>query len=227
MRGWPFGVEGRRRRVDRAVTDGPLRRYLDVPAPAADTQAAALPLLAVDLETTGLSTRDDRILAVGFVPVDGQVIDLSGARQIVVRSDGDVGQSATVHGLTDDTVAGGIPLADALEQVLSALAGRALLAHYATIEEGFLSVACRAEFGHPLPVTVVDTLELQRRLTTNAWDNPRAGSLRLGAARAAHGLPRYRAHEALTDALSCAELWLAQSVAFVERGEGALRQLTR
>lgn len=224
---WPLGVQARRRRVRRSVTAGPLRTYLDVPPPSDDTPAYALPLLAVDLETTGLSPRTDRILAVGFVPVDGSAIDLSGARQIVIRSEGEVGQSAAVHGLTDDAVAAGVSLEAALSELLAALAGRVLLAHYATIEKEFLSTACRRVYGFPLPVVAVDTLELQRRLTTTAWDNPRAGSLRLGAARAAHGLPRYRAHEALTDALSCAELWLAQSVALTERGQTKLGQLAR
>ncbi|WP_210424366.1 exonuclease domain-containing protein [Gephyromycinifex aptenodytis] len=227
MSWWPIGANAQRRRVQRSVSEGPLRDYLDVPVPANDTPAEQLPLLAVDLETTGLSARTDRILSVGFVPVDGNVINLSGARHIVVRSQGEVGQSAAVHGLTDDAVAAGVPLAEALAQLLAALRGRVLLAHYATIEQEFLSAACRAVYGHPLPVRVVDTLELQRRLTTTAWDDPRAGSLRLGAARAAHGLPRYRAHEALTDALSCAELWLAQSIALSERGQGRLGQLAR
>ena len=35
------------------------------------------------------------------------------------------------------------------------------------------------------------------------------GGLRLQVLRARHGLPRYRSHEALTDALACAELYLA------------------
>lgn len=224
---WPLGVKARRRRVRRSVADGPLRTYLNVPPPPDDTPSHSLPLLAVDLETTGLSPRTDRILAVGFLPVNGSVIDLSGARQIVIRSEGEVGQSAAVHGLTDDAVAAGVPLEAALSELLAALAGRVLLAHYATIEKEFLSAACRRAYGFPLPVVAVDTLELQRRLTTTAWDNPRAGSLRLGAARSAHGLPRYRAHEALTDALSCAELWLAQSVALSERGQSRLGQLAR
>lgn len=222
-----FRADGRRARLARRVPDGPLRAYLDAPLPGPDTRLADLPLLAVDLETTGLSPASDRILSVGFVPVDGTVIDLSGARQLVVRSDGDVGQSAAVHGLTDDAVAAGIPLVEALAAVLSALRGRVLLAHYGVIEEGFLSAACRAELGHRLPVEVVDTLELQRRIATTPFTDPRDGSLRLHAARAAHNLPRYRAHEALSDALSCAELYLAQSALLSEQGRRRLRHVLR
>ncbi len=184
-------------------------------------------MLALDLETTGLDPRTDRILSVGFVPVNGEVVDLSGARQLVVRAQGEVGQSAVVHGLTDDVVAAGRSLEEVLEVVLAALTGRVLLAHYCVIEEEFLTAACREVYGAPLPLRTVDTLELQRRLTSNPYDDPRSGSLRLGAARQAHGLPRYRAHAALTDALACAELYLAQRAVFSDRGTTTLKGLLR
>ncbi|GAB46958.1 exonuclease domain-containing protein [Mobilicoccus pelagius] len=227
-------IPGRdRRRRDRArrrVEDGTaLARFLDVPAPPRSTPLDEAPLLAVDLETTGLDPRVDRILAVGFVPVDGDEIRLAGARQVLVRhTDGDgVGQSATVHGLTDDALTAGHPLADVLAVLLDELAGRVLLAHYAVLEEEFLAAACRREFGAPLVVPVVDTLELQRRLVAGPYDHPRAGTLRLGRARSHHGLPTYRAHAALTDALACAELYLAQREAFAARGDRALAALLR
>lgn len=41
-------------------------------------------------------------------------------------------------------------------------------------------------------------------------DNNERGSIRLWGARERWGLPVYKAHEALTDALACAELYLAQ-----------------
>lgn len=214
-----------RTRLGGRVPDGPLREYLAVPLPGRDTPLPELPLLAVDLETTGLSPARDRIVAAGFVPVDGDGVDLSGARRIVVHSTDDVGQSATVHGLTDDTIAAGVPLRTALEAVLVALRGRVLLAHYAVIEQGFLSAACRQEFGHRLPAVVVDTLQIQRRIASTPWTDPRGGSVRLPAARAAYGLPRYRSHEALTDALACAELYLAQTAFLAERGRRHLRHV--
>jgi DNA polymerase-3 subunit epsilon len=60
-------------------------------------------------------------------------------------------------------------------------------------------------------MTAVDTMELQSRvLRSHAGDDLPPGALRLTTARAHLGLPRYAAHEALTDALACAELYLAQ-----------------
>src|SRR5690625_4320791 len=169
-------ASGRRRRAARRAPEGALRRYLQTPLPAASTALTELPLLAVDLETTGFDPRNHRVLSVGFVPVDGDRIVLGGAHQMLVRSgsgtghrlgraagDGGVGQSATVHGITDDAVAAGEPVAAVLDRLFTALEGRILLAHYCRIEIDFLGALCREVYGVGLPLQVVDTLELQRR----------------------------------------------------------------
>ena len=201
----------RRLRALRSAAPGPLRDYLSVPLPAPSVPLSDLRLLAVDIETTGLDPGTDRILSIGYVPVDGGSVVLGGAGRVVVRDDVGVGHSATVHGLTDDTLAGGEPLADAVASLLAALTGRVLLAHFARIETGFLSAACERLWGTPMPCVVVDTLELEHRVVSERGRRvPAPGALRLWAARERHGLPVYRAHEALTDALACAELYLAQ-----------------
>lgn len=204
----------RRRESAAAVAPpGPLRDYLSAPFPDPTTPVDEVPLLAVDVETTGLDTERDRVIAVGWVPVDGLAIDLSRARRRVVGTRMEVGQSATVHGLTDDVVAAGEVPIDVLHELLGALTGRVLLAHHASIEVGFLAAACQRVHGVPLVVSCVDTLALQRRVlarTIGVLAEPAPGTLRLWAARERYGLPIYRAHEPLTDALACAELYLAQ-----------------
>ena len=206
-----LGPERRRSRLAERAPAGPVRELLGTPEPTPGTDVTDLPLLAVDLETTGLDPRTDHILTVGFVPVDGLVIDLSGATQLLCRADGEVGQSAVVHGITDDALAGGLALAEVVDRVAAALRGRVLLAHHAVIEREFLAAACERTHGVPLPMESVDTMQLQARVlgSQSGADLP-PGALRLGTARAQLGLPRYAAHQALTDALACAELYLAQ-----------------
>jgi DNA polymerase-3 subunit epsilon len=169
-----------------------------------------LRLLAIDLETTGLDPATDSLLAIGFVPVEDGEIVLAGARRIVVAGAAEVGDSATIHGLTDDDIAAGTPLADALDETLAALDGRALLAHHALIETTFLARACR-ETGRQWPAPdVVDTMAAEAG-HHERWGRPvPPGALRLWAARDRFGLPAYKAHDALMDAIGCAELHLAQ-----------------
>lgn len=121
-----------------------------------------------------------------------------------------VGDSATVHGLTDDRVATGRPLTEVIDHVLDALAGRVLLAHFTRIEVGHLTRAVRDLHGIDLPVVSIDTLELQFRIWGSDADRIPNGALRLWAARDQYGLPEYPAHDAYVDALACAELFLAQ-----------------
>jgi DNA polymerase-3 subunit epsilon len=204
------GADRARERLAAQVPAGPLRTYLTTPTPGPGTEVGALRLLAVDLETTGLDPSRDAILSIGAVPVDGHRITLSGAFRVVV-SGTEVGRSAVVHGLTDDEVARGVPLGQALDRLLEALTGRVLLAHHARVEQRFLQAALRPALGTRLPLPTLDTMEIGHRLQGRGWgDETPEGSLRLRVLRERHGLPRYRSHEALTDALACAELYLAQ-----------------
>ena len=215
--------QGRVRALGR-VGPGPLRDYLETPLPGLDTPLADLGLLAVDIETTGLDPRRDRVLSIGWLPVDGGRVVLGGAGRVVVHDVEGVGQSATVHGLTDDELAGGVPIEDAVARLLAALTGRVLLAHFARIETEFLAAVCEKAWGAALPCVAVDTFELERRAVAGGWGSePVSGSLRLWTARERRGLPVYRAHEALTDALACAELYLAQRAELeAQRPETAL-----
>jgi DNA polymerase III subunit epsilon len=189
------------------------------------TTVDELTLLALDVETTGLSPGTDRLLAVGWVPVDGLRIDLSGARRHVVRHH-EPGEAVTIHGLTHDDLESGRPLADVLAELREALTGRALLAHYADFDLAFLDAAFRSAGERPPRPPVVCTLHLQRRLLVRSGEEPH-GRLRLWRARERHGFPPAAAHDALGDALACAELYLAQAAELGPPGQLRLRDVRR
>ena len=199
-------------RVTQDLPEGAIRRYVveDKPDPATPLSQARL--LAVDVETTGLDPKKDQILSIGFVPVNGTQIDLAGAGHVLVRAGVEVGDSASIHGITDDALTDALTPAEALEVIFGALHARVMICHHAAIETGFLGTACNTVHGFRPRLSVVDTLALQFRLLSQGFDDePPPGSLRLWTARSQFGLPRYAAHNALTDALACAELYLAQT----------------
>ncbi|WP_291314714.1 exonuclease domain-containing protein [Corynebacterium sp. UBA2622] len=169
-------------------------------------------LLAVDVETTGLRPGRDQLVSVGWVPVTDRVIELSGARRFLVAG-AEVGESATLHGVTDDDIAlDGVDLAVILDELDRALEGRLLLAHYAEMETGFLGHAYRRARGRVRRFReseVVDTFALERRHMECMGTYPRGEDLRLARVRRRYGLPDYGNHDALTDAIACAELYLA------------------
>lgn len=176
------------------------------------TPFSGVDFLVVDVETTGLDPRRDYVLEVGWVPVARGEVVLGDVRGTAVRLPAGVhvGESAVLHGLTDDDLAAAPELTDVEGDLRVALQGKVLVAHHAPIEISFLDRALHDGFGDAAARFVVDTMTLQRRLIVRGDGEPPPGSLRLDAARQRFGLPRYVAHRAATDAVATAELLLAQ-----------------
>lgn len=206
MRWWPGHSNAA---LAARVPDGGLRRFLAATSPSRRTPLGEARLLALDLETTGLNAASDHIISVGMIDVDGLSVPLGSARNMLVLPDVTVGHSATIHQLTDDELAArGVPLAEALDAAFDRLAGRVLLAHHAAVEVGFLTAAVRRLYAVTIDIPAVDTLRLGQHALGADQEHP-ADALRLWRLRRRSGLPAYRGHDAVVDALACAELYLA------------------
>jgi len=213
-------LDWRRRLRLRRTTPGPLHDYLAAPFPGPAIDYRDVEYLAVDLETTGLDPRDDLILSIGHVVVRGALIDLASASHRTVRIGHSIPEaSAVIHQITDDQAARGEDLDAVLAGLLTALRGRVMIAHHARIERSFLSAACRRLYGRNLLVPVADTQALARRNLERRNIPFKGSDLRLHALGERYNLPRYEAHNALSDALAAAELFLAQA-AYRDNGRG-------
>lgn len=195
---------------------GALADFYQVPALDPITSLRDAPLLAVDVETTGLNPRKDLLLSIGWVPIDGLRIRTAGAGYSVIHHPPEalekvqgLRQSATIHGLTHTDIAEGEPLGMVLERLLASLKGRAMVVHFSQIEREFLTHACRKEFGSGLKMPIADTFAIEKRHFERMATFPRGEELRLPRVRERYGLPHYGAHNALSDALACGELLLA------------------
>ncbi len=171
---------------------------------------------ALDLETGGLDARRDAILSVGMLPVRAGAIRLAEAYATLVRPeplDAIGADSIRAHQLVPRDVREAPPLSDVIREVDVRLAEGVLLVHQAALDVAFLKRAYR-RFGLRWPdPPVVDTVALLIKAAKRArFRDPDAlvtgPDLNLLAARRAHGLPEYAAHDALTDAISAAELFL-------------------
>ena len=203
------------RRLRGQATAEPLLAYLSSPRPQSSQDWRTSRYLALDLETSGGDPRRDDILSFGWLCLDGPEIRLASARHRLIRPRRALAENnVSIHRITDDQAADGEALRAVLTDFLADLQGRVLIAHYSPTEVGFIDAACRACFGGGFRPLVIDTLILARRAA--AQHAP--GSLRLGALRARHHLPRYPLHHALSDALAAAELFLAQAEAASARG---------
>ena len=204
--------ELRRRWALRKAPRGPMRDYLETPFPNPSADIREVDFLAIDLETTGLNSKRDDILSVGYVVMHGNRVDLGSARHRLVRTARAIPEaSAIIHQITDDQAAQGGLLDDVLAELLSAMAGKVMIAHHASVEKGFLGEACQRVYGVGLTVPVVDTQALAKRTLERRQIAFKSSDLRLHALSERYNLPRYGAHNALSDALAAAELFLAQA----------------
>lgn len=220
--------EFQRKRALAKAGPSPMRDYLSLPLADLKQDWRATPIVALDLETTGLNPDRDSILSIGLVELSRGAIHLDTAWHEVVRVDAAIPESsAVIHQITDDQAAAGKPLTELLPEVLKRLAGKVMLVHYARIEQQFMDFACRRIYGLPFIIPIIDTLPIaQRRLELR---NPtiRPSNLRLFNLRPLYGLPNYKAHDALYDALATAELFLAMVAEIAPSGKQQLRDLVR
>lgn len=182
---------------------------------------------ALDLETGGLAPQRDPVLAVGMVPIREGTIRLAEAYASLVRPSAvhvsDSG-SLQAHNLIPADLRDAPSLHDVLGEVDARLRGGVLLVHFASVDVAFLKAAY-AVAGRTWPSPdVVDTARLLERLADleRMASRVREPSFNLSAARRDLGLPEYPSHDALTDAIATAELFL---LLVTQLGARTLRRL--
>ena len=189
--------------------DAPLKQLVAHPMPDGSTPFNELELVSLDIETTGLDPATADMLSVGWVVVRDGRVDLQTAESHIVRPTGNVGSSASVHGLTDTMVESGNDWSIVLGRIIEALTGRVLLVHHAGLDKALLDRLCRQSFDVPLSIPVVDTMALERRRHERRHHVDEKKSFRLSDLREDYRLPRYAAHDSLVDAIATAELLIA------------------
>ncbi len=100
-----------------------------------------------------------------------------------------------------------------------------MLVHFNKIEQGFLDAACKKLYASPFIIPTIDTLVLSQRLMQKRNHAIEPSSLRLFNLRDNYRLPHYKAHNALNDALTTAELFLALEAEVTPRGSTRLKDL--
>ncbi|GAA0908878.1 TerD family protein [Streptomyces thermoalcalitolerans] len=145
----------------------------------------------VDVETSGLVARRDRVLSVAVVTL-GPDGEQTGEYSTLLNPGCDPGP-VRVHGLTPERLRGAPRFEEVAGRIGAMLQGRVLVAHNAQFDYDFLAHEF-ARAGLRLPVTRrLCTLALNRRI------DPPTRDLKLGTLAAHYGVTRVKAHDALDD----------------------------
>ena len=151
--------------------------------------------VAFDLETTGLSSREDTIIEIGAVRMKG------GQELARFQTFVDPGRSlerkiVDLTGITDDMLVGAPKIEEVLPQFLEFVGDSPLIAHNADFDTGFIREAAKRQ-GLEFTSTSVDTLILSQNLL------PQLNKFKLNIVAEALDLPEFNHHRAADDAVTC------------------------
>ncbi|MEH6442415.1 MAG: exonuclease domain-containing protein [Oceanospirillaceae bacterium] len=206
-----LSLQAKRERQLNKARPGPLQDFLAVPFPPLEQLLWETQILSVDFETTGFNANHEQILSIGFTTLQRGQISLANCYHEVIHTKGNLSaKNVAIHGITDQNKTAGISLAQAVEDLLQALAGKVMLVHYAQIERTFLQRACYQLYGIAPVFPMIDTLMIAKKRKDKSLTPYNPTGLRLDSLRAEHELPQHHSHNALNDAVATAELLLAE-----------------
>jgi len=187
---------------------GEAAAFASEPRPAASVPWREAGWCAVDLEMTGLDPRSDQIMAIGAVPIDEGRIQLGAGMYTLVRASkrSQVG-AVLVHKLRLADVVDAPSLDDAIDLLLTALAGRVPVFHTAAVETAFLGRQFARR--HVRLPAAADTEVLGRRWLAHRDGAEHAEGISLGGLAVALHQPAETPHHALGDALTTAQLFIS------------------
>ena len=150
---------------------------------------------AFDLETTGLSSRTDRIIEIGAVILkNGEEIDRF---QTFVDPGRKLDRKIVeLTGITDEMLVGAPSIQEVLPKFLEFVGNRVLVAHNSDFDTGFVRAECQRQ-GLPYSCTAADTLILSQNLL------PQLNKFKLDIVSNALSLPEFNHHRAADDAMTC------------------------
>jgi DNA polymerase-3 subunit epsilon len=189
----------------RAVIDHDLTLHDRAPAPVAAggaTPLEALPVLVLDLETTGLDVERDRVVSIGAVCAAGTTVFRADTLDVLVDPGRPIpARSTAIHGITDVMVAGAPRFAEAWPALAAMIRDRVVVGHNIAFDLAVLRAeAARADLAWDEP-PALDLVRLAAAL------EPREGDLSLDGTAERWGVSVIGRHTALGDALVAAEMW--------------------
>lgn len=177
--------------------------------------------VVLDLETTGTSPGQDRIIEVAASRFrNGEQLEVF---QSLVRPGRDLPAAITdLTGITEDMLAGAPPVEEVLSGFVAWIGDDVLVGHNLGFDTGFLEAALESMAPCTLGPDRLDTLALARRLVDGEVPDMRLGTL------AVHfGSPTDPSHRALADAMATAHVLTALLARAAAAGAATLDDLHR
>jgi DNA polymerase-3 subunit epsilon len=190
--------------------------------PRATGSDEGLRWVVLDVETSGLDTGSDRLLAIGAVAVHGERIVVEDSFELVVQqARASERQNILVHGIGAHAQVNGIEPRQACTRFLDYARSAPLVAFHASFDRGFLARAMKAYLGLPMKNDWLDLADLAPAL------HPDVKGKALDDWLAHFGITVDQRHHAASDAFATAALFirLLSGVPPEQRGLRRLQKL--
>lgn len=164
--------------------------------------------VVLDVETSGLDVRRDRLLSIAAIAVQaletGVQVVLNDSFEVVLRQPEDAAApdkaNILLHGIGVGAQRAGVPPAQALADFQRYTNGAPLLGYHAAFDRAMIDGACRQHLGHALPNPWLDLADLAPVL------HPKVKAQALDDWLAHFGIHCAVRHQAAADTLATAEL---------------------
>jgi DNA polymerase III subunit epsilon len=174
-----------------------------------DTSTDRVRFVVLDVETTGLNPRTDRLVTIGAVAVHGGEILIEDSFEALLKIERNTA-AVTVHGITRAASLSGLPEPLALEQFLEYLGDGVIVGHHVDHDIGTFNAGYERNWGFHLLNRSLDTMDLTLRLErAGAFDGrPQIRRFTLDALCEMFGIVPYDRHTASGDAFMTAQVFL-------------------
>jgi len=166
--------------------------------------------VSLDCETTGLNVGKDEIISIGAVRIVGGRIMTSERLELLVRPEHGVSpESVKIHRLRERDVAQGLPIDEAMKQLMRFIGSRPLVGYYLEFDVAMINKALFPMLGQGLPQPKIEVsgmyydYKYQQQPAHTRQDAPQI-DLRFDTMMSDLGLPLRDAHDALNDAVMAA-----------------------
>ncbi|MBQ1260488.1 MAG: PolC-type DNA polymerase III [Clostridia bacterium] len=175
-------------------------------------------MVVFDIETTGLSSHNNKIIEIGAVKIKGgKVID---SMDIFVDPECPIPPEITeLTSISEDMVKGAPREREALDIFFEFAGDRMLIAHNANFDVGFIRVAAERQ-GREFKNTYLDTLGLSR------YVNPELSAHKLDIIAKHYGLEEFHHHRASDDAAVLAEIFFVMQKRLRAEGVTTFSEMT-
>ena len=199
-----------------------LAAWQALPVPRQDEPISTSRVVVVDVETSGLNTAKDHLIAIGAVAVAHGRIQLDDSLEIVLQQTKESEkENILIHGIGGTVQREGTPPIDALLTFLEYLGKDPLIAFHVAFDQAMIDRALKQFLGLKFEHAWADLAYIAPALHPRIARSTRA----LDDWMRLFGIGNYARHNALADALATAELFLALQPKLAQQDAASFRDM--